>query len=161
TRDTGEGHITLDKQGDPVLHYWPNEVDRGHLTRGMGEVTRIGFAGGATTVNHNFSSLLSLQSEAGRPGAVSDAHMKRFLAEIERRGIAPNRVLVGTAHQMGTCRLGGSAKTAVARPDGQVYGVEGLYVGDASGFPTASGVNPMLSTMALAYHVAQQIKARG
>jgi choline dehydrogenase-like flavoprotein len=161
TRDTGEGHITLDKQGDPVLHYWPNEVDRRHLIRGMQEVTRIAYAGGATTVNHNFSPLLSLQSEEGKPGAVSEAGMKQFLGEIERRGIAPNRVIVGTAHQMGTCRLGGSAKTAVANPDGQVYGVEGLYISDASGFPTASGVNPMLSTMALAYHVAQRIKACG
>jgi choline dehydrogenase-like flavoprotein len=32
-------------------------------------------------------------------------------------------------------------------------------VADASGFPTASGVNPMLSVMALAYRVAQRIKA--
>ncbi|HEX6540511.1 MAG TPA: GMC family oxidoreductase N-terminal domain-containing protein [Ktedonobacterales bacterium] len=161
TRDTGEGHITLDKQGDPVLHYWPNERDRRHLIRGLQEVTRIVFAGGGTTVNHNFSPLLSLQSEQGKPGAVSEAQMTRFLAEIARRDIMPNRVIVGTAHQMGTCRLGGSARTAVANPDGQVYGVEGLYIGDASGFPTASGVNPMLSTMALAYHVAQRIKARG
>ena len=56
---------------------------------------------------------------------------------------------------------GSSAKTAVANPNGQVFGVEGLYISDASGFPTASGVNPMLSTMALAYHVAQHIKAGG
>lgn len=161
TRDTGEGHITLDKQGDPVLHYWPNEVDRRHLVRGMQEVTRIVFAGGGTTVNHNFSPLLSLRSEQGKPGAVSEATMKQFLGEIERRGIMPNRVVVGTAHQMGTCRLGSSAKTAVANPNGQVFGVEGLYISDASGFPTASGVNPMLSTMALAYHVAQRVKARG
>ena len=27
-RDTGEGHITLDRQGDPILHYWPSETDR-------------------------------------------------------------------------------------------------------------------------------------
>ena len=161
TRDTGEGHITLDKQGDPILHYWPNETDRRHLVRGLQEVTRIVFAGGGTRINHNFSPLLSLQSEQGKPGAVSEVRLKRFLGEIERRGIARNRVIVGTAHQMGTCRLGGSAKTAVASPAGAVYGVEGLYIGDASGFPTASGVNPMLSTMALAYHVAQGIKARG
>jgi choline dehydrogenase-like flavoprotein len=32
-------------------------------------------------------------------------------------------------------------------------------VADASGFPSASGVNPMLSVMALAYRVAQRIKA--
>ncbi len=34
------------------------------------------------------------------------------------------------------------------------------YIADASGFPTACGVNPMISVMALAYHVAQGIKAR-
>jgi choline dehydrogenase-like flavoprotein len=144
-----------------VLHYWPNEVDKRHLVRGMQEVTRIVFAGGGAAVNHNFSPLLSLESEQGKPGAVSEARMQRFLGEIERRGIAPNRVIIGTAHQMGTCHLGGSARTAVANPDGQVYGVDGLYISDASGFPTASGVNPMLSTMALAYRVAQRIKARG
>jgi choline dehydrogenase-like flavoprotein len=160
-RDTGEGHVTLDKQGDPVLHYWPNALDRRHLLRGMQETTRIAFAAGATTVNQNFSPLLSLESEAGKPGAVAEARMRSFLGEIERRGIAPNRVILGTAHQMGTCRLGGGGKTAVADPDGQVYGARGLYIADASGFPTASGVNPMLSTMALAYHVAQRIKARG
>jgi choline dehydrogenase-like flavoprotein len=42
-----------------------------------------------------------------------------------------------------------------------VYGVEGLFIADASGFPTASGVNPMLSVMALAYRVAQRIKHSG
>jgi choline dehydrogenase-like flavoprotein len=47
----------------------------------------------------------------------------------------------------------------VADPSGQVYGVKGLYIADASGFPTASGVNPMLSTMALSHWVARQIKA--
>ena len=61
---------------------------------------------------------------------------------------------------MGTCRMGGSAKTAVADPYGEVYGVRGLFVADASTFPTASGVNPMLTTMAMAYRVAQHIKAR-
>ncbi|HEX6122719.1 MAG TPA: FAD-dependent oxidoreductase, partial [Ktedonobacterales bacterium] len=81
TRDTGEGHITLDKQGDPVLHYWPNEVDRRHLLRGMQEITRIAFAAGATAVNHNFAPLLSLESERGRPGAISEARLKQFLGE--------------------------------------------------------------------------------
>jgi choline dehydrogenase-like flavoprotein len=40
-----------------------------------------------------------------------------------------------------------------------VHGAPGLYVADASGFPTASGVNPMLSVMTLAYRVAQGIKS--
>jgi choline dehydrogenase-like flavoprotein len=75
------------------------------------------------------------------------------------RGIAPNRLPLFTAHQMGSCRFGSSARTSVADPYGQVHGVSGLYVADASGFPTASGVNPMLSVMALAYRVAKRVKA--
>ena len=35
-RDTGEGHITLDRQGDPILHYWPNETDRRIYARHAG-----------------------------------------------------------------------------------------------------------------------------
>jgi choline dehydrogenase-like flavoprotein len=158
TRDTGEGSVTLDRQGDPVLHYWPNALDRRHLTRGQQELTRIILNGGGSGVVQMFSDKLTLETEDGRPGAVSEPRLRQFLAEIARRGIQRNRVVLGTAHQMGTCRLGGSERTAVANPDGQVYGVRGLYVADASGFPSASGVNPMLSIYALAHHVAQRAR---
>jgi choline dehydrogenase-like flavoprotein len=40
---------------------------------------------------------------------------------------------------------------------GAVRGVPGLYVADASLFPASSGVNPMLTIMALAHMVAQSI----
>jgi choline dehydrogenase-like flavoprotein len=46
----------------------------------------------------------------------------------------------------------------VADPYGEVYGVKNLFIADASGFPTASGVNPMLSIFGLAYRVAQRVK---
>ena len=160
TRDTGEGHVTLDKQGDPVLHYWPNETDQRQLIRGMREVTQIIFAGGGVAAGTTYTPPLMLESEGGKPGAVTQAKLDAYFAEIERRGVVPNRLGLGTAHQMGTCRLGGSAQTAVADPSGEVYGARGLFIADASGFPSASGVNPMLSTMALAYHVAQRVKAR-
>lgn len=158
TRDTGEGQITLDHQRDPILRYFPNETDRHHLIRGMGEMARIAAAGGATRIGMLHSQRLILEAENGQPGAFSEARLQTFIGEIERRGIGPNRLPLFSAHQMGTCRLGGDSKTSVANPDGQVHGVAGLYIADASGFPTASGVNPMLSTMALAYHVAQRVK---
>jgi choline dehydrogenase-like flavoprotein len=159
TRDTGEGSVRVDRRGQPVIRYWPNRVDADFLVRGMQEITRIAFAGGAVAVSTTHSPPLQLESDAGRPGAMTAQRLERFLGEIAGRGIAPNRLPLFSAHQMGTCRLGANRSTSVADPYGQVHGVQGLFVADASGFPTASGVNPMLSVMALAYRVAQRIKA--
>jgi choline dehydrogenase-like flavoprotein len=160
-RDTGEGHITLDKRGDPVIHYWPSEADRKHLIRGLQEVTRIAFAGGAYGAATLFTPVLRLESENRKPGAVSEKQLAAFIAEIGRRQIIPNRPTLFTAHQMGTCRMGASAKTAATDPYGEVYGVRGLFVADGSLMPTAAGVNPMLSIYALSHRVAQYITSRG
>ena len=158
TRDTGEGSIQVDRRGRPVIRYWPNRVDAGFLLRGMQEITRIAFAGGAVGVSTTHSSPLRLESDDGRPGAMRAARLESFLGEIDRRGVVPNRLPLFTAHQMGSCRFGADRKASVADPYGQVHGVKGLFIADASAFPTASGVNPMLSVMALAYRVAQHIK---
>jgi len=67
---------------------------------------------------------------------------------------------VFSAHQMGTARAGTDPRTSACDPHGQVRGdtkgglVEGLYVGDASLFPTAIGVNPMVTVMLMASRVA-------
>jgi choline dehydrogenase-like flavoprotein len=58
---------------------------------------------------------------------------------------------------MASCRIGNDRATSVANPDGQVWDVRGLYITDASAFPSSSGVNPMLSVMALARHTAERI----
>ena len=50
-------------------------------------------------------------------------------------------------------------RTAVCDERGEVFGARGLYVADASAFPASSGVNPMISVMALAQCVAQRITA--
>ena len=156
-RDTGAGRVTLDRQGDPVLRYWPNATDRGRLVAGMQAVARIVVAGGAVGIGTLHTPPLQLESEGRRPGAVSERRMRGYLDEIARRGIRRNVMPLFSAHQMGTCRLGGDPRRAVADPHGEVYDVRGLFIGDASGFPSASGVNPMISIMALAYRTAGYI----
>ena len=160
-RDTGEGHITLDRQGDPILHYWPSETDRRHLVRGMQEQARLAFAGGATRVAMLHTPTLILETEGRRPGAVTEQKLNAYLREIEHRGIAPNQPMLFSAHQMGTARMGSDPKTSATDPQGEVHGVRGLFVADGSLLPTAAGVNPMLSIYGLTYRVAQAIKARG
>ena len=63
-------------------------------------------------------------------------------------------------HIMGSARMGGSALTSAVDPDGQTWDVQGLYVADASCFPTASGVNPMISIESIAHMTATRLAAR-
>ena len=64
-----------------------------------------------------------------------------------------------TAHQMGSARMGADPATSVADPRGELHDTPGVWVGDASAFPTASGTNPMISVMALAHRTATTIAA--
>jgi choline dehydrogenase-like flavoprotein len=46
-------------------------------------------------------------------------------------------------------------KLGVTGVDGAVHGVDGLYVADASLFPSSLGVNPMMTVSAMSAHVAR------
>jgi choline dehydrogenase-like flavoprotein len=62
-----------------------------------------------------------------------------------------------TFHQMASATMGVDPKRSVVGETGETHDVRGLYVADASAFPTSSGVNPMITIMAIADHVARNI----
>ena len=86
-----------------------------------------------------------------------------FLSRLARIDVGPNRLSVFSAHQMGTARSGVDPRTSATDPWGRVRAdasgglLRGAYVADASLFPSAPGVNPMLSVMALAERVARAV----
>lgn len=98
-----------------------------------------------------------------KPGPDERALLERGVAEVERvhRAAGARQVVVTSreelfsAHQMGTCRMGRDERNGVCDERGAVFGVRGLYVADASAFPASSGVNPMITVLALATCVAQ------
>jgi choline dehydrogenase-like flavoprotein len=57
---------------------------------------------------------------------------------------------------MGTARIAGGGN-GVCAADGSVHGTRDLYVADASLFPTALGVNPMMTIIAFAKQVAREV----
>ena len=85
--------------------------------------------------------------------------LRPWLEALGRRSVSANRILLFTAHQMSSCRIGTDPRSSVADPDGPVHGTPGVWVTDASAMPTASGVNPMLSLMALARRTATRMAA--
>jgi choline dehydrogenase-like flavoprotein len=71
----------------------------------------------------------------------------------------PRRALeLFTVHLMGTARMGATKESSVVNPSGEVWDLPGCYVADASLFPTAIGVNPQITIMALATRVAFRLE---
>ena len=61
---------------------------------------------------------------------------------------------------MGTCRMGSNPRRSVVGPTGETWGCDDLFVCDASVFPTSSGVNPMVTTLAIADGIADHVLRR-
>lgn len=156
TRDKGEGTLTLDRDGEPVIDYVVSVYDRKHLLHGLRQAARVHFAAGAKAVTSLHSKRTRLERSAN--GAIRGQQLREFDRQLERHGMGVNRLMMFTAHQMGTCRMGADPKTSVTDANSEVHGVKGLFVRDGSLFPAASGVNPMLSIMALAHRASQYIK---
>jgi len=75
------------------------------------------------------------------------------LAGIDGYPFTPHMVALSSVHPQSTVPLG-----TVLDGSGQV--TDGLYVADASVFPTSSGVNPMLTIMGIAHRAAGIIAAQ-
>jgi choline dehydrogenase-like flavoprotein len=104
----------------------------------------------------------------GRTGFGPGAEARAFVIfedALRTFDFAANRGSVFSAHQMGSVRMGASADHP-CDPDGRVRtrggaAIPGLFVGDGSLFPTALGVNPMITIMALARRVARTVAGEG
>ena len=151
-RDYYGGRVVVDRYGDPVLDYQLHPYDEKHLQRGVLEMLKIHYAAGAEEVFAPHNDILSFK----RTG--NDGDFVRFLRQVEDRGLQPNAFPLFSAHQMSSCRMAGSPRQGALKPSGETYEVKNLFVADGSAMPTATGVNPMMSIMATAHHIAQHIK---
>ena len=85
--------------------------------------------------------------------------VEAFTRAVHDAPLEPHEHAVFSAHQMGSCRMGIQPATSVADPWGELHDTKGVWIGDASAFPTASGTNPMITIMALAHRTAERIAA--
>jgi choline dehydrogenase-like flavoprotein len=152
-RERGHGRVEIDAAGNAVVHYpITDELDRAHLKQGIAQLVRIHEAAGAREIVGS-----GMRVSDWRRGDDIDA----FIAELEGQEIVPREFVTFSAHQMGTCRMGRDPETSVANPWGELHDTPGVWVGDASAFPSASGTNPMATIMALARRTAHAIASAG
>ncbi|BGP24828.1 hypothetical protein JCM10295v2_003748 [Rhodotorula toruloides] len=155
-RDRGSGRVFLDSEGKPRMDYTVNSYDGNSLVRGTIAAAEIHLVNGAKRIT---TAQVDVEDYIPAPGHqyLADPKWKEWVAKIEKAGVYPGRCAIGSAHQMGSCQMGAKPSTSVVDPRGRVWGTDGLYVADASVFPTASGVNPMITNMSLSHSIARFI----
>ncbi|OLN81826.1 Long-chain-alcohol oxidase FAO2-like protein 2 [Colletotrichum chlorophyti] len=185
TRDRDTGRVYPDPiTGRPRIHYVTSDFDRANTLEGVIALAKICYVEGASEIHAFFpglepfvredraeppentglpSGIRSNGDDEGMLDGINDPSFVAWLAKVRQVGNAPPVGIFSSAHQMGTCRMAPNEDEGVVGPKGHVWGTEGLFIADASVFPSASGVNPMITNMAIADWIAggvsKEIKA--
>lgn len=152
TRDGAEtarssGRVRVDRQGRVSIRYQLARSDARRVQASLTAMARLHFAAGAREVG-------TLHAHAPIIRDVTEAE------QLSAWSVAPNRMPLFSAHVNGTCRMGTDPATSGATPDGERHGVRGLYISDGSVLPTALGVNPQETIMAIASVLTDRLVER-
>ncbi len=147
-RDRDAGRVATSRSGRPRVYYELSDFDVAHVREGLKGAARVLAAAGATKV-------FSLHTPPVRERTSEPGWAERFARAVDARGYRYCRLSYITFHQMGSAALGADPRRSVAGESGETHEVRGLFVADGSTFPTASGVNPMLTIMAVADHIGR------
>lgn len=153
SRDRGSGRVKIDRRGAPRVEYGIDADDEARFADGAVAAARVLEAAGARevfTLHKRFTSFVP----DGR------GSFERWEEDVRELGFKPGSVLIGSMHQMGSCAMGTDPATSAVNAENETHEVKDLFVTDASTFPTASGVNPMISVFGIAHRAAQKIASR-
>lgn len=152
-QDEGSGRVTRRADGSAKWTYRFARADLSRFRKGVEAAARVLAAAGAEEVMS--STLASIRWRPGDGGSAA-----AFADEVGRFGLGPNRTVYLSFHQMGSAAMGSSPQRSVVDGDNESHRVKGLFVMDGSTFPTASGVNPMISISTIAHRAARALAAR-
>lgn len=152
-RDRDGGRVVVGKDGRPRVDYELSNYDAKHMRAAVRGGAEVLAAAGATEV-------ISLHTPPVRARPGGAGWLDKFASACDARGYTHGRMTAITFHQMGTCAMGRDPRASVAGETGETHAVRDLYVADGSTFPCSSGVNPMLTIMAVADHVARGMAER-
>lgn len=139
--DESSGRVGLGAEGSLRASYKLTGEDAGRLAYGIARAAEVHFAAGASEVYPNIARVGVL-----RPGD---------LAQFEATSFKPSELRLEAFHPMGTARIASNPGEGACAADGSLNGTRGLYVADASLFPTSVGVNPMMTVIAFAKQIAR------
>ncbi|HEY5753636.1 MAG TPA: GMC family oxidoreductase, partial [Chthoniobacterales bacterium] len=129
--------VTLDREGNIVLQYKPNN-EEGHK-RLIKKLEQL------------------MQGQTKCPHHGHDCHQGLFARNLFLGQRIP---LAGVAHQNGTIRFGTDPQTSALDTRCKAHEVDNLYVVDGSFFPSSGAVNPALTIVANALRVGDHLLER-
>lgn len=130
---------------NPSIRYDLHEDDTALLIRGLGILSDIAWASGATSV---------LPGIRGLPEVLAS---KAEAEVLKTAKVRPRDAVVGSNHAFGTTRMSKRPEDGVVDEWGRHHQVHNLYVADTGIFAGSPAVNPMLTVMALADRIAHGI----
>ena len=144
------------------IAYTPTATDAKHAMVGIVELAKIVYLEGAKEIFLGTAGMPKFtrsetSASTDNSEGVNNPAFQAWLAEVQKIGLTLPNCTWGSAHQMGSCRMAATQRAGVVDPKGKVWGTEGLYVSDASVFPSASGVNPMVTNMAISDWISRGI----
>jgi choline dehydrogenase-like flavoprotein len=145
--DASSGRVGLANGGAIRASYKLTRDDADRVAFGIARAAEVHFAAGATEVYPNIPRIGVL-----KPGD---------LPQFEATRLRASELRLEAFHPMGTARIAADPRQGVCAADGSVYGTRDLYVADASLFPTAVAVNPMMTIIAFSKTIARGIAGDG
>ena len=148
SEDASRGRVHNLPFDQTLATYQLNQQDFHLALRSIALLSEVYFAAGAKRV---YLPLRGLQ----------ELHTIDDLRKIYEYRFSPVDLELMTVHMMGTCQMGHDASRSVVNQYGEHHELRGLFVADASVFPTSIGVNPSETIMALstrsAFHIAENV----
>ena len=152
-RDRASGRVTIDKLGVPRVDYTIPAEDEERMVEGLIACGKVLEAAGARKI-------LTLHTDPATYEPNGLGEHERWAADVRRKGCKNRGITLFSMHQMGSCAMGIDPTRSAIGPDNESHEVRGLFVTDASTFPTPSGVNPMISIYGIANRAAKKIAHR-
>jgi choline dehydrogenase-like flavoprotein len=146
-QDTSRGSVRRGVGGRPLITYSLNRRDVARMQRGIDTLTEVFWAAGARRIFpavHGFDELRT----------------RGDIEALKRHRLRAGDLELTAYHPLGTARMGSDPRTSVVGPDHQTHDVRGLYVVDGAAVPSALGVNPQMTIMALATRAAEIMDRR-
>jgi choline dehydrogenase-like flavoprotein len=142
-RASVRGRVRARRDGMPSMQLFVPDAEARTVFRGLKIGADALLAVGARYVH------------TGIPGAVEEMRTPRDTESLLAPHLGAKHLQMSATHVFGSCRM--SRQGGAVDEDGRVHGVEGVYIADASLFPSPSAVNPQATIMALSDIITRRI----